>query len=340
MIENDSSSLDADDILRTAEATLEHLETTSIGQNKSVELLRELYQKTRSFLEQEVNIKEVVFTAQEMADWVTPQGDSESSSKFVRRHLGSYEEFVAQNRDELDDVLKGAGCPGRLTVAKRQSRGAHKTFYYLSLDAWDSDENLPDDIGSVIRYRVIKFKRPLPWARMFLTVDLQGPNLWLFPLLMLIAGALGLGGLVWAIVFDSALMVAITAGLLVGWWSIVRSIWHVLGNGIATAPAWLYGLSTQTAQFEIHETAKTRPDGRPLRQFRLVVYESQCSVCAANVWVFPGKGKYRGRQVGRCSRASAEHVYSFDHITKVGVPLSETAQYHDIARRGVSPNQV
>lgn len=334
----DAAALDADDILRTADVTLTHLKGTSIGQNKCVELLEELYQHTKQLLEAQVDIEKIEFAATELADWVSPQADSETASKFVRRHLSNYEEFVRTHQEEIDKTLRASGCPGRLVVAKKESKGRHRAYYYLSLDTLDSDNTAPDTSQAAsIRYRVRKFKRPLPWSRVFLSIDLAGKGLWV-PLVLICVSFVALWfAFTRAVLSGSAVQIVIVGMFCAVWITIARPLWRVLDSGVAMAPEWLYGLDTQAAQFEIHETDSLLPSGRKLKQLRLVVYEGECLVCGASVSVFPGKGRHRGRQIGRCSRAAAEHIYTFDHITKVGFPLDQTADYQRVAAQRSPP---
>lgn len=56
-------------------------------------------------------------------------------------------------------------------------------------------------------------------------------------------------------------------------------------------------------------------------------YTSTCPRCGGNIQLFDGGKAFPERIVGRCSRSGREHVFSFDHVLKVGHPLYPTAQY-------------
>lgn len=81
-------------------------------------------------------------------------------------------------------------------------------------------------------------------------------------------------------------------------------------------------------QLECVATDKIREStGRPIRKIQLVSYWATCPICKEklqrNVRIDVSKGgkEFHNRLIGRCSESPTEHIYSFDHITRIGKPL-------------------
>ncbi len=81
-------------------------------------------------------------------------------------------------------------------------------------------------------------------------------------------------------------------------------------------------------QLECVATDKVRKStGRPIRKIQLVSYWATCPICKEklkrNVRIDVSKGgkEFHNRLIGRCSESPIEHIYSFDHITRIGKPL-------------------
>jgi len=50
-------------------------------------------------------------------------------------------------------------------------------------------------------------------------------------------------------------------------------------------------------------------------------YTSTCPICQGTVELFDGGKVFPDRVVGRCRRSGREHVFSFDHVQRIGYPL-------------------
>lgn len=77
---------------------------------------------------------------------------------------------------------------------------------------------------------------------------------------------------------------------------------------IAIAPQWMMKLSQVTAQIESIPLKKLRKTGKPYRRLK---FEK-------------GKRRFKGRLIGTCSQSPREHQFSFDHITKKDVLLTDS----------------
>lgn len=87
---------------------------------------------------------------------------------------------------------------------------------------------------------------------------------------------------------------------------------------IIIAPVYLSPSKNYSTQLEYIRIKEKQKDGKPVRQFRIVSYVGECLICKSKVDVEKGKGHLSGRLIGRCTDSPTEHIYTFDHQTKLG----------------------
>jgi len=85
---------------------------------------------------------------------------------------------------------------------------------------------------------------------------------------------------------------------------------------VVMAPTLLTPLSKDGVTLEIRPSSADK-EGELL----FARYTSTCPTCGGSVQLFEGGKAFPERIVGRCSRSGREHVFSFDHVQKVGRPL-------------------
>jgi hypothetical protein len=328
MSNSELHGLDADEVLLTAEVTIRELKASDKASLKCVELLECLYEQTKSYVSDGISIDKAQYTAQEWANFLRYDiGSSTEASEFIRRHLKILKSHIGEQSAIIDEKVKEAGCKHRLVISNTQSRGHHKTYYFLDLEPIETNEPVRTAPPLSVTYRVTSLEKPLPWAKPLLKVDLEGSKR-LIPVGIVLVAAFSLVGL-FALVLTGAPRVSIflTTVIVMGLISVARPIWRIMDTGVAFAPEWLYGIGTRSAFFEYKATNRLRSDCRPIKQLRLAVYKGRCGVCGADLEIVPGRGEFRNRLIGQCVSAGGEHIYSFDHISKIGVPLRTNAYY-------------
>ena len=97
---------------------------------------------------------------------------------------------------------------------------------------------------------------------------------------------------------------------------VIQPFYSVLDTGVIKSPQWLLPIKMAHA---LLITKKTEAG----RELILTQYKGLCPVCDGQVHVVDGKQEFKGRLIGQCERSGREHIFSFDHITKVGFPLRE-----------------
>ena len=321
---------DADEVLRVAELTLAELRNTNAGNLRPVELLEELYSQTRERIENGVAPEDAQLTALDWMRLVTSSADSEKAGRYIRDNVRKLNEYLEEHSETIISKLRDSGCQRRLEVSNTASKGGkgNKNYYYLSLtplDGTNGAEALTPKGG--VRYRVRSLDQPYFWAKPFLQIDVEGLKI-LFTLGVVLAPILGVI-LLFKVIFSGGGFLVITVLMMICMllFSIARPFNGMLDYQIVNAPIWLYNLRTLSAQFELVATGRFRQSGRPVKSIRLVIYEGECGVCHAPLEIVEGKREFKTRLIGRCTRAGGEHIYSFDHVTKVGVPLRENAYY-------------
>lgn len=95
-------------------------------------------------------------------------------------------------------------------------------------------------------------------------------------------------------------------------WYTLAPFYDVPIKKIAVAPWWMQSIDDD----RLIELRGMRED--PARSIKAVRYSAGCPVCGGKVYAKGGGWDFRGRVVGKCERNPVEHVFSFDHITRIG----------------------
>jgi len=115
--------------------------------------------------------------------------------------------------------------------------------------------------------------------------------------------------------FSSVLSLGLFAG---GAWLVMRPFVELVNNRIALAPWWM---QKTTSGYDDRLVELRRINDVSANAIYLSRYAGKCPLCDGKVWITSGRREFPGRLVGRCGRAPNEHVFSFDHILRIGKPL-------------------
>ncbi len=327
---------DADEVLEVGQAMRAWLAESGLDSRKPVELFSTLLEETSEYMRSGVDIEEAQFTVAELNARMKGIAETDDSQEVARRYvadnLKKYQELLAEHGGSLREYLRKKGRREQLVIASTESKGRNKKYYYLGLESVeeDSDEQaaIPAD-SSVVQYRVRKLPAFVPWAKPFAEFTLQGwrRNVFVFGGVFLACLPLMVGSIA---LLNGQLLVwqlgLIALAILLLW--MLYPVFSLVDRGIVRAPDWMLRLSDIDVQLELLEVGEAE-SGRPIRQIRLVKYEASCPACGGHLAVVSGRREFRGRMIGQCSRGRAEHLYSFDPITKRGVPLRANAYYGD-----------
>lgn len=95
---------------------------------------------------------------------------------------------------------------------------------------------------------------------------------------------------------------------------------------IIMAPTSIAPFNRKNYQLEYIRTGEAKENGIPVRKLRLVSYGSVCPLCGGRIEVENHTILFNSRLVGRCYESPREHVFSFDHITRLGRPIYKEYQ--------------
>lgn len=103
---------------------------------------------------------------------------------------------------------------------------------------------------------------------------------------------------------------------------------------VGMAPRWILNMNIYEAQLRAKKSDEKWDNGKHKRILEVVIFEAECSVCGSVVSVTRGKGLYKGRLIGVCDESPREHVFSFDHVTKMGVQLRDISYCDNTFNKG------
>ncbi|MTI12311.1 hypothetical protein [Sansalvadorimonas verongulae] len=298
--------------------------------------LKALAQLTQEQATDGIPIEKIEFSAVEIRDRM-----EQISEKTIRgeRDPGGY---IGRRFQGLDKHLKGS-LEIQNIVKKNEHRfvarphkkegggSGNKTYYRLVLNKVESEAVSDEEKHPVpadgLRYEATHSLPPW-WTRWIHEKNIRSWKLALFLMVILFpAVVVMLVGFLPLLAFvhpPLALTAASWIGMLILPAIVVFLLacpfYRVIDKRVAMAPDWVNF-------FQFHEfLMEFRPDRDESgkirnRQIHFVKYKGQCPVCSGRVHIQRGWWQFPGRLVGRCWENPAEHVFSFDHVTRTGKPL-------------------
>lgn len=95
-------------------------------------------------------------------------------------------------------------------------------------------------------------------------------------------------------------------------WYTMNPLYDVPIKKITFAPWWMQSFENdRLIEFRISPDDQTK-------SIKAVRYSANCPICDGKVYAKAGSWVFHGRVVGKCEDNPVEHVFSFDHITRVG----------------------
>lgn len=333
---------DADELRISAELMAQFFAQKGLDNLKAIELFDLIRSETNEYLRQGIDLKKAEFTAVDLYAKTRskPEKDVESDTarRTIRKDVNRFRELIDEYENELAEHLGNNACRKVVYIDEDDVRGGHKKYFRLGLRSVSAEavevapsvegRESPRTTAHVIQYSASRFPTPAFWAAPFMTITLGGWRK--LALIALVAMAtfgiatsllwLGIGLFVGQAVFQSGLWIilaAVSSVLTYLLWPFYRAI----NESVTNAPGILFGVGDETTQLEF------RPSANGIKQLRVVVYSAECPVCGGEVEVVRGGREFHGRMIGRCINAKREHLFSFDHITKRGVPLRQNGYF-------------
>jgi len=249
---------------------------------------------------------------------------NDSSKQKIKRHLNGLKELCKVQSLAIGKKLTESGIDQVLSIENIQKGGGsgNAALFGITMQPIDGEDHAILSTGikpaqdSAIVYSLEQLETLPIWAKPFQRIKLLGWNKALFigaPLLI------GLGYIPIAITLIemSAWLLLISLTLVIGLiYQIFKPFYEVLDHGVIKAPQWLLPLKM------LHALIITK-QSETGKELILTQYKGLCPICDGQVQIVNGTYEFKGRLIGQCDRSGREHIYSFDHITKVGFPLRE-----------------
>jgi len=325
---------DIEELRVTASQTVQFLIDKKWSKHKALEVVQALCESTIDKLDNHVHLKYCTFNSSKIAA-VTGrlEGNSEADSRWLRGHIDSYHDFIASHREELAEHLAGSGVRQFLKISSSGSQGGNRNHFYIELESAADTAAVESDAGStntasVISYQLRHLPKPRAWLRPILNFELISWRFYVYLGLPLAISLVALVWFEWIFLSREYNQISNLTLYMVGMyllWMFFGPYYALLTRRISDAPWWVIPFSVPGAQLEMQPTLARKKNGSPVRKIRLVRYGADCLVCGAPVHIVKGSGEFRGRLIGQCHENGVEHIYSFDQISKKGVPLRGNA---------------
>jgi len=281
------------------------------------------------------------FSAPELVDAVQKSGvtdwggdaDPDRFRKLVNRNWNDLQALWPERLPGIIERFVDRGVTLVPELERREGGGrGHPTRYWLKFSLADDGDResrqpqapVPPDGVRYYTEEITSAKR-LGWLsqRGFLLIGWRA-KLFIGVLMAVVLAILTMMAILWLGVvaapspvksISSVLSLGLFAG---GAWLLMRPFIELVNNRIALAPWWM---QKATSGYDDRLVELRRMDDVSANAIYLTRYAGKCPLCDGNVWITSGRREFPGRLVGRCGRAPNEHVFSFDHVLRIGKPL-------------------
>lgn len=261
-------------------------------------------------------------------------GDLVTSGKSLR--AAELETWWDARVEQLRQECIREGCPWLLKLVVKTGGGrnlpSRLSFDFRPIEVQEPEHGEAPTApnGQLVHYRMDPAKAAF-WLRLLLGGQSSFPmHSWRGYLVLAVAVLpMVLIGLMWlghyatwtkgqqintTVLAQIALSIFVTAGL---WW-ITQPIRSLPTERVTIAGPVFLALSELYGQLR----TMRKPDSKfKSREFSVVRHWATCPICSAEVDLDHGRKAFPDRLVGRCHDAPLEHVFSFDPVRLIGVPL-------------------
>lgn len=307
--------------------------------NLPMTLFRALASLTLEQAEQGVALERIRFTPKELREKALEIGalkklkqedSSDRISEWVCDNWKTLEKELEERKFDLHEFSKNEKYYP--WIEKDESKGGNGKYSYYFLVARLFNEQEKAEIKQYpcpkngIRYKqesLTNVPRLAQWIDGFV---LQGWKryAYILPILLIL---LSLIVFVWVLLMLGLYtemstvkwLTNLIVSLGIGSWALSSPLYRVISNRIVIAPEWMTSFKEKSSvQLELKKVRTDSETGKAIRELRLVIYSAKCPICEGRVEVEGGGIQFPFRLVGKCIESPREHIFSFDHVTRVG----------------------
>lgn len=304
-----------------------------------ITLFRALAILTLERAEPNIALEDIQFNPKELRKkileiWVGDKSKDEDS-EWVRKNWKKLEKELEMRKSHLQEVSKRKGEEFYPWHKKNTSTGVDNSDYYLIAKSFNEQEKIEtkqyDCPEGGLHYVQESLTNVPRWARWINGFVLQGWRRYAYVLLVLFGFLILLLQLavicltliqgIYTQISIVKWLTYLIVSLGVGSWVLSAPLYRLAPNKIVMASDWMTSFKATNVQLELKKVGSDSETGNVIRELRLVIYSAKCPICEGRVEVQGGGIQFPFRLVGRCIESPREHVFSFDHVTRVGKPL-------------------
>lgn len=301
-------------------------ETRQTKKSQAFRVLAELAQWT---LERNLEGRSTEFTAANLRAGVAPDIAKEASG-WLSPLWTRLVELESEWQEGLVETARVMGLAFTPRLSKQDGSPAYYSLEAISLPVDGSQGPVAEIPEGGVRYTPETVAAPAAWLNGALKV---GVVRWTFSLrwallvILLLATFLALG-MLW-LVFATGLRttrplsladllgILVAVGLAIGLIPVYRFLDELFDLRIVMAPSALTSFAHEAVTLEV----RRRDSEDDVGELAFVRYTAICPLCDATVTIHSGRREFPDRLIGRCHRSGREHIFSFDHVLRVGYPL-------------------
>ena len=310
-------NIDIQELKNSLEVAAEYFRTNEKSAKKRDEVAQALCLMTLRDIENGVSNQDLYFdyVSIHKAVWGV-SADSDTASQKVRKYLNSAIELF-ETGQELNRLLEEQQCLP-LSIIAEVSSGKHRTQVYFSLknDLATVDKRLSNR-KKEIGYAAIQLPKPYFFTKPLLDLQLKPGIFITFGVGLLIIAAIALftiaGIIQWENdwVFISLVIVFFPSSY------ILFKLYDLMESGVTPMPFLMAPITTRNAFLVLN---RLRKKDKVSLKMKTIVYEAECGICGEPIIVEKSR-EFNGRCIGKCTVSPKEHIFSFDHVTKIGRDL-------------------
>jgi len=289
--------------------------------------------------QQGVELHDIRFTAVELAKKVIELGyvknkPKQTESDWVRTNWGKLEEVIESRKDHLQEVCRSVGYFFYPWIGKEESVGGQGNYSYYYLVSRNFNKEGESRVFPIfpqngeIHYVQESLTNIPRWARWVNGLTLHSWKKYAY----ILPGMLSLLAILTYLVFILLLglytnistvkwLTYLIVSMGMFWLILSSPLYLVSFKRIVMAPDWMTPFKETNVQLELRKIETNPETGNAIRELRLMVYSAKCPICENRVEVQSGGLQFPFRLVGRCNESPREHVFSFDHVTRMGKRL-------------------
>lgn len=295
-------------------------------------LFRVLAELTLDYANQNAPLEKTKFYAKEIKEKIIEIKEiksKESDAEWIRKRWKELKDELEQRKPHIQIIAKQKGLEFYPWIDKDELKNS-PSYYYLIIQKFSEQEKLetteyPCPEGDV-RYITESLTDIPRRARWIEGLILKGwrkfayiipPILILLSQLILVALVLLLG--IYTQISTVKWLTFLIASSWIIWEVLSAPLYQVASKRIVIASDWMIPFKeTRSVQLELRKIDIDKETGRPIRELRLVIYSAKCPICSGRIEVESGGLQFPFRLVGKCLESPREHIFSFDHVTKIG----------------------